>query len=380
MPDAVIVSPLRTPIAKAPRGRLASVRPDDLIALMLRAVLAATPALDPAQIDDVIVGCAFPEAEQGLNLGRTAALGAGLDARVPGMTVNRFCASGLEAVAIAAERVRSGACAAVLAGGVESMSRVPAAGFRPSPNPDWAASHPEYYIGMGHTAEAVAERYAVGRAEQDAYALESHARALRAIDGGRFAAETVPVPLPGGDLAVDEGVRRDTNAERLAQLRPAFREGGSVTAGNASQTSDGAAACLVVRDDLAARLGLLPLLQFRGYAVAGVEPELMGIGPVEAVPRALRVAGVALGEIDLIELNEAFASQTLAVIQALGLDRALVNVNGGAIALGHPLGATGARLVATLGHELERRRGHYALATMCIGGGMGAAAVFERAQ
>ncbi len=378
MPDAVIVTALRTPLAKAPRGRLAGVRPDDLAAYILRAALAAAPALDPALVDDVVLGCAFPEAEQGLNLGRTAALGAGLDARVPGMTVNRYCASGLEAVAIAADRVRAGVADVVLAGGVESMSRVPAAGFRPSPNPVWAARHPDYYMAMGHTAEEVARRYGIGREDQDAYALESHRRAAAAIDAGRFAPETVAVDLPGGRIEQDEGVRRDTSAERLAALRPAFVEGGSVTAGNASQTSDGAAACLVVRDDLARRLGLEPLLVFRGYGVAGVEPAVMGIGPVEAVPRALRVAGVAQGAVDLVELNEAFASQTLAVMRRLELDPERVNVNGGAIALGHPLGATGARLVATLGHELDRRRGRYGLVTMCVGGGMGAAAVFER--
>ena len=378
MHDAVIVTALRTPVGKAPRGSLRGVRPDDLIATVLRAVLDATPAVDPLQVDDVILGCAFPEAEQGLNLGRTAALGAGLDARVPGMTVNRYCASGLEAVAIAAERVRQGGCEAVLAGGVESMSRVPAAGFRPSPNPVWAVAHPDYYVGMGHTAEEVARRYGVAREDQDAYALESHRRAAAAIDAGRFGAESMAVDLPGGGLREDAGVRRDTSLERLAALRPAFVEGGSVTAGNASQTSDGAAACLIVRDDVAAALGLAPLLVYRGYAVAGVEPAIMGVGPVEAAPRALRRAGVGLADVDLVELNEAFASQTLAVMRRLELDPAKVNVNGGAIALGHPLGATGARLVATLGHELGRRRGRYGLATLCIGGGMGAAAVFER--
>jgi acetyl-CoA acyltransferase len=380
MPDAVIVTALRTPVAKAPRGRLRGVRPDDLAAYVLKAALAATPALDPALVDDVVLGCAFPEAEQGLNVGRTAALGAGLDTRVPGTTVNRYCASGIEAVAIAAERVRSGVLDVALAGGVESMSRVPAAGFRPSPNPVWAAEHPEYYMGMGYTAEEVASRFGVGREEQDAYALESHRRAAAAIDEGRFRAETVPVDLPGGSIHEDEGVRRDTTAERLAALRPAFVVGGSVTAGNSSQTSDGAAACVVMRDDLAQRLGLEPLLVFRGYGIAGVDPAIMGVGPVEAVPRALRTAGVAQGDLDLVELNEAFASQTLVVMRRLGLDPERVNVNGGAIALGHPLGATGARLVATLGHELGRRGGRYGLVTMCVGGGMGAAAVFERPQ
>jgi acetyl-CoA acyltransferase len=378
MPDAVIVSAVRTPVGKAPRGALRGVRPDDLAALVLRAALARAAPLEAAMVDDVVLGCAFPEGEQGLNLGRTVALGAGLPTSVAGMTVNRYCASGLEAIAIAAQRVATGMADVVVAGGVESMSRVPSAGFRPSPNPVWAVEHPSYYMGMGHTAEEVARRYGVGREAQDAFALESHRRAAAAIDAGRFAAETVAVDLPGGRLGVDEGVRRDTSLERLAALRPAFVEGGTVTAGNSSQTSDGAAAVVVVRDDLAARLDLRPLALVRAYSAAGVDPEVMGIGPVEAVPRALRRAGVALADVDVIELNEAFASQSLAVIERLGLDPRRVNPNGGAIALGHPLGATGARLTATLLYELARRDGRYGVVTMCVGGGMGAAAVFER--
>jgi len=380
MEDAVIVTAVRTPIAKAPRGGLRGVRPDDLAALVLRTAVERTPGLDPAQVEDVILGCAFPEAEQGLNLARTAALGAGLPHSVPGLTVNRYCASGLEAVALATQRVRAGEAEVVVAGGVESMSRVPSAGFRPSPNPVWAAAHPTYYIGMGHTAEAVAQRYGIGREAQDAFALESHRRAAAAIDAGRFADETVAVPTGDGTaLNVDEGVRRDTSAERLAALRPAFAQGGSVTAGNSSQTSDGAAAVVVMRARTADRLGLRPLGTLRSYAVAGVDPEYMGIGPVEAVPRALRAAGIQADDLAAIELNEAFAAQSLAVIGALGLDPARVNPNGGAIALGHPLGCTGARLTASLLYELRRRRAPYGLVTMCVGGGMGAAGVFEAA-
>jgi acetyl-CoA acyltransferase len=378
MPEAAIVTAVRTPVGRAPRGSLRRVRPDDLAALVLGAALRRTPGLEASMVDDVVLGCAFPEAEQGLNLGRLAALGAGLPTSVPGATVNRFCASGLEAVAIAAQRIRTGEADVVLAGGVESMSRVPPVGYRPSPNPEWARSHPEYYIGMGHTAEEVARRFAVSRQAQDAYALESHRRAAAAWDAGRFAAETVAVDLPDGRLDADEGVRRDTSAERLAALRPVFAQDGTVTAGNASQTSDGAAAVVLMRDDLAASLGLSPLALVRAYAVAGVDPEIMGVGPVEAVPRALRRAGWRLEDVDLIELNEAFASQTLAVIDRLGLDRERVNVNGGAIAIGHPLGATGARLTATLVHEMARRRARRGMVTLCIGGGMGAAALFER--
>ena len=378
MADAVIVTAVRTPVGKAPRGALRGVRPDDLAAYLLQEALRRTPALDPGEVDDVILGCAFPEAEQGLNLGRSVALGAGLPTRVPGMTVNRYCASGLEAVAIAAQRIASGQAEVIVAGGVESMSRVPATGFHPSPNPRWAVDHPTYYMGMGHTAEEVARRYGIGRDAQDAFALQSHERAARAQDQGLFDAETVAVELEGGRLLADEGVRRDTSLERLAALRPAFVQGGSVTAGNASQMSDGAAIAVLMSDGAAARMGIRPLGVFRSYAAFGVDPEVMGIGPVEAVPVALKRAGLSLADIDLVELNEAFASQSLVVIDRLGLDPERVNVNGGAIALGHPLGCTGARLTATLLHEMERRRSRYGVVTMCIGGGMGAAAVLER--
>lgn len=389
MRDAVIVTAVRTPVGKAPRGSLRGVRPDTLAALVVREAVARTPGLDPAQVDDVIMGCAFPEAEQGLNLGRMAALGAGLPTSVPGMTVNRYCASGLEAIAEAALKVKTGLLDVVVAGGAESMSRVPAMGFRPSPHPEWTLAHPEYYISMGHTAEEVARRYHVSREEQDAFALRSHAKAAQAIDEGLFREEIVPVPLPfpvpdpgapEEDQAwfqTDEGVRRDTSLERLGQLRPAFHAKGVVTAGNSSQTSDGASAVVVMADDVAARMGLRPLGVFRGFAASGVDPEVMGIGPVRAVPKALRTAGLSLSDVDLVELNEAFASQSLAVIRELGVDPERVNVCGGAIALGHPLGATGAKLTATLLYGMRRRRARYGVVTMCVGGGMGAAGVFE---
>ena len=377
-PDAVIVTALRTPVGKAPRGSLSQTRPDDLARFILGQVIEHTPGLDRSQVDDVILGCAFPEGEQGLNLARMAALSAGFPTSVPGVTVNRYCASGLEAIALAAERIRSGLADVIVAGGVESMSRVPAMGYRPSPHPELVASHPEYYMSMGQTAEVVAGRYHVSREDQDAFALESHRRAAQALDTGLFREETVPVPLPEGRwFEADEGVRRDTSLTRLAALRPAFAQGGTVTAGNSSQTSDGAAAAVVLSDRMAQAVGLRPLGIFRGYAVRGVDPEVMGIGPVEAVPLVLRRAGITLGDVDLVELNEAFASQSLAVIRTLGLDPERVNVHGGAIALGHPLGATGGKLTATLLHEMSRRHAHYGMVTMCVGGGMGAAGVFE---
>ncbi|MDI3297997.1 MAG: acetyl-CoA C-acyltransferase [Bacillota bacterium] len=391
MRDAVIVTAVRTPVGKAPRGSLRTVRPDELAALVVRAALERTPGLEPGQVDDVIMGCAFPEADQGFNIGRMAALAAGLPTSVPGMTVNRYCSSGLQAIALAASQVMTGMAEAIVAGGVESMSRVPMMGYRASPHPDWAVRHPEWYMAMGHTAEEVARRYGISREEQDAFALRSHRRAAAAIDQGLFREEIVPVEVteralgPDGRevtttrlFEVDEGVRRDTSPEALARLKPAFQVDGTVTAGNSSQTSDGAAAAVVLSDALAARLGLKPLAVFRGYAVAGVDPEVMGVGPVEAVPKALKAAGLGLDRIDLVELNEAFAAQSLAVIRRLGLDPERVNVQGGAIALGHPLGCTGAKLTATLLHAMPRRGARYGLVTMCIGGGMGAAGVFER--
>ncbi|HEY8426275.1 MAG TPA: acetyl-CoA C-acyltransferase [Limnochordales bacterium] len=380
MQDAVIVAAVRTPVGKARKGSLAHVRPDDLAALAIRAAVERVPGLDPAEIDDVILGCAMPEADQGMNVARIAALRAGLPVQVPAVTINRFCSSGLQAIAMAAERIMVGHADVIVAGGVESMSRVPMMGFKPSPNPYLVDHRPEVYMAMGHTAEEVARRYGVSREDQDAFALESHRRAAAAIDAGRFREETVPVPLEDGRVfEVDEGVRRDTSMEALAALRPAFMEGGTVTAGNSSQMSDGAAAAVVMSARRAQELGLRPLAVYRGFAVAGVSPEVMGIGPVEAVPKLLRRAGVRLQDVELVELNEAFAAQTLAVIRGLELDPARVNVNGGAIALGHPLGATGAKLTATLLHEMRRRGARYGVVTMCIGGGMGAAGLFEAA-
>lgn len=380
MQDAVIVAAVRTPVGKARKGSLANVRPDDLAALVIKEAVARVPGLDPGEIDDVILGCAMPEAEQGLNVARIAAIRAGLPTSVPAVTVNRFCASGLQSVAMAAERIMLGHADVIVAGGVESMSRVPMMGFKPAPNPYLIEHYPEVYMAMGHTAEEVAHRYGISREDQDAFALESHRRAAAAIDEGRFREESVPVPLEDGRLfEVDEGVRRDTSMEALRALPPAFKEGGTVTAGNSSQMSDGAAAAVVMSARRAEALGVRPLALFRGFAAAGVPPEIMGIGPVEAVPKLLKRAGVRLQDVDLVELNEAFAAQTLAVIRQLELDPARVNVNGGAIAVGHPLGATGAKLTATLLHELRRRRGRYGIVTMCVGGGMGAAGLFEAA-
>lgn len=381
MREAVIVAAVRTPLGKAPRGVLKDVRPDELAALAVRGALSKVPALAADRVGDVIMGCGVPEGEQGLNIGRLAALGAGLPDSVPGLTVNRYCSSGLQTIAMAAQEIQTGMADVVVAGGVESMSRVPMLGFRPSPNAAWQERHPDLYISMGHTAEEVAGRYHVSREDQDAFALESHRRAAQAADSGRFGDEILPVPLPGGgEVAADEGIRRDTSLEALGSLRPVFAKDGTVTAGNASQTSDGAAAAVVVARDVAEALGLEPLGVFRSFAVAGVPPEVMGIGPVEAVPRALAMAGIRLEDVDLVELNEAFAAQSLAVIRELHLDESRLNVNGGAIALGHPLGCTGARQTATLLHELRRRGGRYGVVTMCIGGGMGAAAVFEAAS
>jgi acetyl-CoA acyltransferase len=390
MPHAVIVSAARTPVGRAWRGALARARPDDLGALVLRAALARAPGVAPESVDDVILGCAFPEAEQGLDVGRVVTLLAGLPDSVPAMTVNRFCASGLQSIAQAAERIEAGRAETVLAGGLESMSLVPMTGHVFRPNPALAARRPEFYIGMGLTAERVAERFGVARVDQDAFALRSHQRALDAQRSGRFADEIVPVDLrlsaPGRDgklaeqalrVAADEGPRADTTAAALAALKPAFKTSGSVTAGNSSQTSDGAAAVLLMSEARAQKLGLKPAARVVSYAVAGVPPDIMGIGPVLAVPKALGLAGVTVPDIDLWELNEAFASQSLYCARQLELPDDRLNVNGGAIALGHPLGATGARLTATLLHEMHRRGARRGVVTMCVGGGMGAAAVFE---
>ena len=391
MPEAVIVHSLRTAVGKAPRGTLRTTRPDDMAAAVIRDLLARTPQLSPADIDDVILGCAMPEAEQGMNVARIAAMRAGLPDSVPGFTINRFCSSGLQSIALAAERIRGGGAEVILAGGTESMSLIPAAGHKMAPNP-WLIEHlPQIYINMGLTAENVAAKFEVSREDSDAFALASHQKAAAAQDAGRFADEITPLevelvtPSNGKPKATafrfdqDEGVRRDTSADALAGLPPVFHARGSVTAGNSSQTSDGAALSIVMSDRKAKELGLAPMARFVSFAAAGVAPEIMGIGPVEAIPKALKLAGVSLDDIDVIELNEAFAAQALAVIRRAGLDPDRVNPNGGAVALGHPLGATGAKLTATALHELRRREGaQRALVTMCIGGGQGAAGVFER--
>ncbi len=392
MKEAVIVAALRTAVGKAPRGMLSETRPDDMAAAVIRDLIARLPELKPEEIEDVVIGCAFPEAEQGLNMARAVALRAGLPHTVPGQTVNRFCSSGLQTIALAAERIMSGFADVIIAGGAESMSLVPMTGNTYAPDPYLAEQYPAVYTSMGITAENVARRYRVGREEQDAFALQSHMKAATAIREGRFKNEVVPLTVVKRQFLgegkphvttkevifdTDEGVRFDTSAEALAKLPPAFHAKGTVTAGNSSQTSDAAAAAVVMSKERAERMGVKPLGVFRAFAVAGVPPELMGIGPVEAIPKALRLAGLTMDQIDLIELNEAFAAQALAVINVLKLPLERVNVNGGAIALGHPLGCTGAKLSATLLHEMQRRKARYGMVTMCIGGGMGAAGIFE---
>jgi acetyl-CoA acyltransferase len=367
-----------------------------MAAAVVGQALRRAAGLEPKDIDDVIIGCAMPEGEQGLNLGRLAAIRAGLPSAVTGMTVNRFCASGLQTIALAAQQIRAGWGDCIIAGGSESMSMVPMIGYHFAPNPYLALEYPAVYLGMGLTAENVAEQYDVSRADQDAFALRSHRNAVAAQDAGKFRDEILPLdiklfepvngdaPADGGgtraleySFAVDEGPRRDTSADALAALKPVFREQGTVTAGNSSQTSDGAAAVVVMSEEKAKALGLKPLARMVSFAVAGVPPEIMGIGPVNAIPQALKLAGLALQDIDLIELNEAFAAQAVAVMRQLEMDEERVNVNGGAIALGHPLGATGAKLTVQLINELKRRRAHFGMVTMCIGGGMGAAGIFE---
>ena len=379
---AWICAASRTPFARAGKGALAGARPDDLLAGLFRRLLAGLPDGAREMVDEVVVGCAYPEAEQGRNAARAIALAAGLPDHVPAMTLTRMCASSLEATAIACAKVRLGEASLVLVGGVESMSRIPIGGVKPSPNPDLLERRPELYLSMGETAERVARRFAIARSDQDAWALRSHRRAAAARAAGIFAEEITAASIDGdgGERQVreDDSIRADTSMERLAALAPAFEEGGTVTAGNACPTSDGAAALLVASESAVNAHGLEQLGRFVSYAVAGVDPALMGIGPVEAVPRALARAGLMMDRMDKIELNEAFASQVLAVMRELQLPEERVNVNGGAIALGHPLGATGARLVATLLRELGRSRGRYGLATLCVGGGMGAAMVVER--
>ena len=390
--DAVIVSAVRTPVGKAKRGGLATVRPDEMAATVIRALLKRTPNLDPAEIDDVVMGCAFPEGEQGLNMARMIALRAGLPNSVPGETINRYCASGVQAIAHAAYAIQAGQMETAIAGGAESMTMVPMMGYKFSPNPYFAQDLPHYYTNMGLTAENLALKYEISREDQDAFALRSNERASKAVSAGVFDPELEPVrvhvvdyangkPAPR-DFAVrrDEGPRADTSLQALAQLKPAFKAGGMVTAGNSSQMSDGAAAVVIMSAAKAVSLGLKPLARFVSFAAGGVAPELMGIGPVVAIPKALKSAGISLADVDLIELNEAFAAQALAVIREAHLEEEKVNVHGGAIALGHPLGCTGAKLTTQLIYEMGRRNSRYGMVTMCVGGGMGAAAIFENLQ
>ena len=380
--EAVIVASVRTAVGKAPKGALRQTRPDDMAAAAIRAALLRVPALRPETVEDVILGCAMPEAEQGMNVARPAALLAGVPHTAAAVTVNRFCASGLQAIAFAARAIEAGEADVIVAGGTESMSLIPMGGHKISPNPALIDTYPDLYLGMGITAENVARKHGIGREEADRFALESHRKAVAAIDAGRFKDEIVPleVSLDGKTVTfdTDEGPRRDTDLAALGKLKPAFAAEGTVTAGNASQMSDGAAVTVLVSAGRAKELGLRPIARLVAYAVAGVPPELMGIGPVEAIPKALRQAGLTLADIDLIELNEAFACQALAVIEALGLDPERVNVNGGAVALGHPLGCTGAKLTTQILHEMARRGSRYGLVSMCVGGGMGAAGIFER--
>ncbi len=391
--EAVIVAAVRTPVGKAKRGGLATVRPDELATAVIKALLARTPSLDPKEIEDVILGCAFPEGEQGLNMARMVALRAGLPDSVPGETINRYCSSGVQSIAHAAYAILSGQIEVAIAGGVESMSMVPMMGYKFSVNPYFAAELPQYYTNMGLTAENISVKYKVSREDQDAFALRSHQRASAAVNSGRFDPELVPIDVELKELGADgkpltknftvkrdEGPRSDTSLEALAKLKPAFKDGGTVTAGNSSQVSDGAAGVVIMSGEKARALGLKPLARFVAFSVGGVPPEVMGIGPVVAIPKSLKLAGLLLKDIDLIELNEAFAAQSVAVAREVGLDMDRVNVNGGAIALGHPLGCTGAKLTTQLIYEMERRKSKYGMVSMCIGGGMGAAAIFENLQ
>jgi acetyl-CoA acyltransferase len=390
MRDAVIVSAVRTAVGKAPKGALRSTRPDDLGAIAIQGALERVPGLDKKEIEDVIIGCAMPEGEQGMNVARIASLRAGLPIEAAAMTVNRFCASGLQSIALAAERIRGGGADVIVAGGTESMSLVPMGGNKISINPWLMEQYPDSYLSMGLTAERVAKHYGIDREQADQFAVSSHQKALAAQAAGKFADEIVPAPVtfvaPDEKskakktetvFQVDEGPRADTSLEALAKLRAVFHAKGSVTAGNSSQMSDGAAAAVIMSAERARSLGIQPMARFVAYSYSGCLPEEMGMGPVYAIPRALKLAGLTLDQIDVIELNEAFAAQALAVIKVLGLDPARVNVNGGAIALGHPLGCTGAKLTASILRELKRRNAKYGLVTMCVGGGMGAAGIFE---
>lgn len=391
MKEAVIVSAVRTAVGKAPHGALRSTRPDDMAAAVIAEALKRAPGLDPAEIDDIVLGCAMPEAEQGLNVARIASLRAGIPVSASAVTVNRFCSSGLQAIAYAAERIMCGFSTTVVAGGTESMSMVPMGGNKVSPNPSLVDAYPDVYLSTGLVAENHAREARISRDEQDAFALLSHQRAVAAIESGRFAEEIVPLDIrrlaANNDhkpvvestvFAVDEGPRRDTSLEALGKLRPAFHVAGTVTAGNSSQTSDGAAAVIVMEAGRARSLGLQPLARFVTFATAGVEPERFGVGPVPAIRKALKLAQLELDQIDLVELNEAFAAQVLACLRELPIESSRLNVNGGAIALGHPLGCTGAKLTTTLLHEMRRQGSRYGLVSMCVGGGMGAAGIFER--
>lgn len=388
--EPVIVAAARTAVGKAKRGSLATVRPDELAATVIRDLLQRAPALDPAEVDDVILGCAFPEGEQGMNMSRMVALRAGLPNSVPAETINRFCSSGLQSIAHAAFAIIAGQMQVAIAGGTESMSLVPMTGFKFAPMPYLAENMPQAFTSMGLTAENVAAKYGVSRADQDEFSLRSHMRAAQAVESGRFDPEITPVEVcvvePEGNghrrektfvFKRDEGPRSDTSLEALAKLKPAFREGGTVTAGNSSQMSDGAAAVIIMSRAKAEALGLKPWARFISFAVGGVPPEIMGIGPVVAIPKVLKLAGLSLKDIGLIELNEAFAAQSVAVMRELDLDPEITNVNGGAIALGHPLGCTGAKLTTQLIYEMKRRDVQFGMVTMCIGGGMGAAGIFE---
>ncbi len=389
---AVIVNAVRTPVGKAKRGGLSTVRPDELASSAIQELMRRSPQLDPMLVEDVVIGCAFPEGEQGMNMARMISLRAGLPDSVPAETINRYCSSGVQSIAHIAYAIRAGDIEVGIAGGAESMTMVPMMGYKFSPNPHFAQDLPHYYTNMGLTAENVAVRYAVSREDQDAFSYKSHQKAARAVDSGLFDPEIVPIKVElteyvegrainrSFSVTRDEGPRKDTSVEALSKLKPAFKEGGVVTAGNSSQMSDGAAVLLVMSEEKAEELGMKPLARFVTFAVGGVPPEYMGIGPIVAIPKALRNSGLRMQDIDLIELNEAFAAQSLAVIRSLELDEEKINVNGGAIALGHPLGCTGAKLTTQLIHEMGRRRSKYGMVTMCIGGGMGAAAIFENLQ
>jgi acetyl-CoA acyltransferase len=389
MRDVIIASSVRTPVGRAFKGTLRSTRPDELAAIAIKGALDRIPQLDPKEIEDVIFGCAMPEAEQGMNVARIASLRAGLPVEVSALTINRFCSSGLQSIAMAAERIMAGGADVIVAGGTESMSMIPMGGHKISPNPWLVDHHPDTYLSMGLTAERLAQRFGITREAADQFSLRSHQRALAAIQAGKFDDEVVPVPVsfstPNGSkpkrqeivFKVDEGPRGDTSLEALMALKPAFHVKGTVTAGNSSQMSDGAAAAVVMSADRAQALGIKPLARYVSFATAGYKPEEMGLGPVFAIPKALKMAGLKLSDIDVIELNEAFAAQSLAVIQEGGLDPEKINPNGGAIALGHPLGCTGAKLTATMIRELKRGNGRYGMVTMCVGGGMGAAGIFE---